>query len=310
METTITDSRGRVETHRIPFVVTDLQRYKLYLGLPWIDAVCPKISYASRRMLFRGVKAKDMAKFQKVATEDAEQFERSMRDPSVDVYACLVNFVGQRGTEEGIMGHLPPQYAEFADVGSEEDSKGLPEHSNHDLTITLTPEGVPPHQPLYNLSVTELEVLRKYLTEYMSRGWIRRSKSPAGAPILFVKKKDGSLRLCVDYRGLNKVTVKNRHPLPLIMESLERLSQAKWYTKLDVREAYYRIRIAEGDEWKTAFCTKYGHFEYTVMPFGLTNAPAQFQAYINHALVGLIDVTCIVYLDDILIYSDTEEDHI
>ena len=114
----------------------------------------------------------------------------------------------------------------------------------------------------------------------------------------------------MDYRGLNKVTVKNRHPLPLIMESLERLSQAKWYTKLDVREAYHRIRIAEGNEWKTAFCTKYGHFEYTVMPFGLTNAPAQFQAYINHALVGLIDVTCIVYLDDILIYSNTEEDHI
>jgi hypothetical protein len=89
------------------------------------------------------------------------------------------------------------------------------------------------------------------------------------------------LRLCVDYRGLNKITVKNRHPLPLITESLERLAQAKFYTKLDVREAYHRIRIKEGDEWKTAFRTKYGYFEYTVMPFGLTNAPAQFQAYMN-----------------------------
>jgi hypothetical protein len=125
-----------------------------------------------------------------------------------------------------------------------------------------------------------------------------------------VKKKDGSLRLCVDYRGLNKITVKNRHPLPLISESLERLAQAKFYTKLDVREAYHRVRIREGDEWKTAFRTRYGHFEYTVMPFGLTNAPAQFQAYMNEALVGLVDITCIVYLDDILIFSDTEEEHV
>jgi hypothetical protein len=125
-----------------------------------------------------------------------------------------------------------------------------------------------------------------------------------------VKKKDGSIRLCVDYRGLNKITVKNRHPLPLITESLERLAQAKFYTKLDVREAYHRIRIKEGDEWKTVFRTRYGHFKYTVMPFGLTKAPAQFQAYINEALAGLVNITCIVYLDDVLIFSDTEKEHI
>jgi hypothetical protein len=112
--------------------------------------------------------------------------------------------------------------------------------------------------------------------EYLSRGWIRRLKLLAGASILFAKKKDGGIRLCVNYRGLNKITLKNQHPLPLITESLERLAQAKVYTKLDVREAYYIIRIREGDEWKTAFKTRYGHFEYTVMPFGLTNAPAQF----------------------------------
>jgi hypothetical protein len=155
-----------------------------------------------------------------------------------------------------------------------------------------------------------LEVLRKYLAEYIARGWIRRSRFLAGAPILFVKKKDGSIRLCVDYRGLNRITIKNCYPLPLISESLERLAQAKFYTKLDVREAYHRIRIREGDEWKTAFCTRYGHFKYMVMPFGLTNAPAQFQAYINEALVGLVDVTCIVYLDDVLIFLETEKEHV
>jgi hypothetical protein len=155
-----------------------------------------------------------------------------------------------------------------------------------------------------------LEVLRKYLAEYMARGWIRRSRSPAGALILFVKKKDGSIRLCVDYCGLNRITIKNCYPLPLISESLERLAQAKFYTKLDVREAYHRIRIREGDEWKTAFCTRYGYFEYIVMPFGLTNAPAQFQAYMNEALVGLVDITCIVYLDNVLIFLETEKEYV
>jgi hypothetical protein len=306
----ITDSRGRVETHHVPFVVTDLRRYQVYLGLPWIDTQNPKLCYARRRMLFRGRKAKDEGAYRQVAVEDAEAFDRSMRDPRVDLYACLVNFVGQFVPIDANESQLPPQYAEYADVGSEDSAKGLAEHSSNDLAIQITPEGVPPHQPLYNLSATELEVLRKYLQEYMARGWIRRSKSSAGAPILFVKKKDGSLRLCVDYRGLNKITVKNRHPLPLITESLERLAQAKFYTKLDIREAYHRIRIKEGDEWKTAFRTKYGHYEYTVMPFGLTNAPAQFQAYMNETLAGLVDITCIVYLDDILIFSDTEEEHV
>jgi len=310
VDVTITDSRGCVKTQPIPFVVTDLRRYKMYLGLPWIDECNPKISYASRRMLFRGDKVKDRPPYRKVGLEDTEQFEKSMRDPAVDVYACLVGSVGQNGPEKAEMSQLPPQYVDFADVGSEKDSAVLADHGPQDLAIKLTPESNPPHMPLYNLSQTELELLRKYLADYMARGWIRRSKSPAGAPILFVKKKDGTMRLCVDYRGLNKITVKNRHPLPLIMESLDRLARAKFYTKLDVREAYHRIRIAEGDEWKTAFRTRYGHFEYTVMPFGLTNAPAQFQAYINQALIGLIDVTCIVYLDDVLIFSGTEEEHV
>ena len=178
------------------------------------------------------------------------------------------------------------------------------------MAINLVPETKVSYQPLYSLLKTKLKLLRKYLDEYLSRGWIRHSKSPAGAPILFAKKKDGSMRLCVDYRGLNKITVKNRHPLPLINESLDRLAKAKFYTKLDVKEAYHRVRIQEGDEWKTAFRTRYGHFEYTVMPFGLTNAPAQFQAYIHQVLAGLVDVTCIVYLDDILIFSETEDEHV
>ena len=117
------------------------------------------------------------------------------------------------------------------------------------------------------------------------------------------------MRLCVDYRALNKVIIKNRYPLPLISETLDRLGGAAVYTKLDLRDAYHRIPIAEKDIWKTAFRTRYGHFEYTVMPFGLTNAPATFQAYINEALGDLLDVICVVYLDDILIFSKSETEH-
>ena len=113
----------------------------------------------------------------------------------------------------------------------------------------------------------------------------------------------------MDYRGLNAVTIKNRHLLPLITETLDRLSGAKIFSKLDLKDVYHRIRIKRGNEWKTAFRTRYGHFEYLVMPFGLANAPATFQAYINRALVGLVDVTCVVYLDDILIFSETPADH-
>jgi len=157
---------------------------------------------------------------------------------------------------------------------------------------------------LYNLSETELGVLKEYIDKNLQSGFIRRSKSPAGSPILFVKKKDGGLRLCVDYRALNAITVRDRYPIPLISEILDRLRRAKTFTKIDLRGAYNLIRVKEGDEWKTAFRTRYGLFEYCVMPFGLANAPSTFQSYIDKALQHLVDVTVIIYLDDILIYSD------
>jgi transposase InsO family protein len=201
---------------------------------------------------------------------------------------------------------LPEELEEYRDVFKP------PEHpmpvAGAEHTIETSAD--PPHGPIYNLSQKELEALRQYLETALEKGWIRHSTSPAGAPILFVPKKDGGLRLCVDYRALNRVTVKNRLALPLISEILDRLNGKKWLTKLDLKDAYYRIPVAAQDQWKTAFRTRYGHFEYLVMPFGLTNAPATFQAYINKALGSMVDVTCVVYLDDILIFSETREDHV
>jgi hypothetical protein len=149
----------------------------------------------------------------------------------------------------------------------------------------------------------ELQSLGDYLTENLAKGFIRHSKSPTSAPILFVKKKDGSFRLCVDYRGLNKISKKNRYPLPLISGLLDWLHTGKIFTKIDLCGAYNLLMIRLGDEWKIAFRTCYGHFEYTVMPFGLTNAPVVFQHLMNNIFGEYMDEFVVVYLDDILIFS-------
>jgi len=159
------------------------------------------------------------------------------------------------------------------------------------------------------LNEDKMKVLRDYLEINEKRGWIRASTSPAGAPIHFVKKKDGGLSLCVDYRQLNDITIKDRTLLPLIGESLDQLSSATIYTKLDIRDAYYNLRIAEGDAWKTAFRTRYGLYESCVMLFRLTNAPASFQRWMNEILSDYLDIFCVEYLDNILVFSPDEETH-
>ena len=144
----------------------------------------------------------------------------------------------------------------------------------------------------------------------VDKGFIGASSSPVGAPVLFTKKKGGGLRLCVDYRSLNRLTKKNRYPIPCIDTLIDRLSSAKVFTKIDLRDGYYNIRIAEGDEWKTLFRTRYGAFEYLVMPFGLTNAPVTFQNFMNDIFHDLTDNFVVVYLNDILIYSNDEQEHV
>ncbi|XP_041434034.1 uncharacterized protein LOC121398794 [Xenopus laevis] len=151
--------------------------------------------------------------------------------------------------------------------------------------------------------------MEEYIKENLERGFIRPSSSPAGAGVFFVKKKDGTLRPCIDYRGLNKITVKNRYPLPLISELFDRVKGAVIFSKLDLRGAYNLIRIREGDEWKTAFNTRDGHYEYLVMPFGLCNAPAVFQELVNDIFRDLLGWFVVVYLDDILIFSSNLFSH-
>lgn len=206
--------------------------------------------------------------------------------------------------------NIPKHYEEFFHLFSEKTAAELPPHRNFDHAIDVVEGKQPPFGPIYSLSQKELEVLREYLDRMIAQGKIQPSKSPAGAPILFVPKPNGKLRLCVDYRALNDVTIKNRYPLPLMNELRDRVAGARIFTKLDLRDGYYLIRIKKGDEWKTAFRTRYGHFEYTVMPFGLANAPASFQNMMNEVLREFLDQGVVVYIDDVLIYSENEQQHI
>jgi len=172
---------------------------------------------------------------------------------------------------------VPQEHHEYCDVFQEgEKTKLLPHQLGVDLEIKLEEGEGLPIKKIYALSQDELKELWSYIKQNEERGWIRETYCDRGSPIMFVKKKNGKLRLCVDYRALNHVTKKDRYPLPLIGEALDRLQTAKYHTKLEIKDAYHNVRIKAGDEWKTTITTKYATYEYMVKPFGLTNAPAAF----------------------------------
>jgi len=191
---------------------------------------------------------------------------------------------------------------EFGDV-FEPPPDGLPPDRGVGHTIPLEPGHTPPFKGLYRLSPAELDEAKRQIDEYLRKGWIEPSSSPYGAPILFVTKKDGGLRMCIDSRALNKITVKNRYPLPRIEDLFDRLQGARYFSSLDLSQGYHQIRITDEDVPKTAFRTPFGHYQFRVLSFGLTNAPATFQCAMN-AVFGKIPFA-LVYLDDILIFSNT-----
>ncbi|KAI0994029.1 hypothetical protein K3495_g14155 [Podosphaera aphanis] len=195
---------------------------------------------------------------------------------------------------------LPDDLADLKDIFDDDNGLALPPHRrgrDHSIELKKDSQGRDldvPWGPLYGMSRDELLVLRKTLTDLLGKGWIRASSSSGGAPVLFVKKPGGGLRFCVDYRALNAIT-----------------RQDRYFTKVDVRAAFHRLRIKEGDEWKTAFRTRFGLFEWLVTPFGLAGAPASFQRYINSTLDEFLDKFCSAYMDDVLIYSDgSRHDHL
>jgi transposase InsO family protein len=206
---------------------------------------------------------------------------------------------------------IPAWYHDYADVFSKRDSDTLPPHRGSTDHRIILEEGLTPgYCPLYKQSEEELRAAKEYITKNLAQGFIEPSDAAFASPILVVRMPDGRLRVCIDYRKLNALTKKDRYPLPLIDEILQRIGKAKFFTKLDIRQGFHRIRMHPDSEDLTTFRTRYGSFKYKVMPFGVTNGPATFQRFINTTLSEYLDEFAIAFVDDILIYSETLEDHI
>ncbi|KAI3746350.1 hypothetical protein L6452_08780 [Arctium lappa] len=190
-----------------------------------------------------------------------------------------------------------------------DDLPGLPPDRQLEFRIDLVPGAAPIAKDPYRLAPSEMQEMMAQLQELLEKGFIRPSLSPWGAPVLFVKKKDGTMRMCIDYRELNKATVKNRYPLPRIDDLFDQLQGAGCFSKIDLRSGYHQVKVSEEDVPKTAFRTRYGHYKFLVMPFGLTNAPAIFMDLMNRVCRPFLDQSVIVFIDDILVYSKSESEH-
>ena len=327
----VTDKANRVRFFEETFLVANVS-LEVVLGMPFLTLSGADVDFSGRELRWKTYTAEEaLLTTRRVELVGKKEFADAALDPESETFVVHVASLSSnaspsssplkldvhpscRSQVSGLIAKeaptkVPVEYSDFADIFSPDLTSELPEHTGiNDHNIELVDGQQQPYGPIYSLGPVKLETLKTYIKTNLANGIIRPSKSPAGAPILFDRKSDGSLRLCVDYRGLNNLTIKNRYPLPLIGESLDRLGRAKQFTQLDLTSAYHQMRIRKGDKWKTTFKTQYGHFKYQVMPFGLTNALASFQRYINKILAEKLDIFVIVYLDDILIYTEDDGD--
>ena len=301
---------------RLDFSVVPLDDHAVVLGMEFLDRVRAfPVPFANSLCLMNGEKACVVPMERLTKPEDmalsALQFKKGLRKECESYIAILKEHDDE---EYPLVDNLPTEVQdvlnEFGDVMPDALPKELPPRREVDHKIELEPGTKPPAMSPYRMAPPELAELRKQLKDLLDAGFIKPSKAPYGAPILFQKKKDGSLRMCIDYRALNKITVKNKYPIPLIADLFDQLGSARYFTKLDLRSGYYQVRIAEGDELKTACVTRYGAYEFLVMPFGLTNAPATFCTLMNTIFRPYLDQFVVVYLDDIVVYSQTLEEHL
>ena len=313
---------------QLNFVEVDLKGCDVILGMTWLKKFDPSIKWSKRMMKFS-----HHGRTHKLDARKSDQtlsistLQTPSPTPRLISYQGVKKLVRKRKAECLILATIqsddsptiatanttPPDpsalLTEFSDVFPPQLPTELPPRREVDHRIELTQSTPPNPRALYRMSPSELDELKKQLDELLAAGFIRPSKSPFGAPVLFVKKKDGSMRMCIDYRDLNRITVKNRYPLPRMEELFDRLKGAKYFSKMDLRSGYHQVRIHHDDIPKTAFRTRYGHYEFLVLPFGLTNAPATFMHLMQSVFGTHLDDFVIVFLDDILIFSKTLQEH-
>ena len=319
-------AKGDPIPYAATFTATPLEGYDMILGMSWLRAHDPLIGWNSRSITVRplGTKVQRLIRpleclseepiVARMASLTLKGLRRAYRRGEVeDLYAVMV-----RPTEEAEKPSSPKEdpaieglLREFADVFPDKLPDGLPPNRGVEHSIELKPGSrPPPARPLRHQSSKDLAVFEEYTRSLIASGQLRVSHSPYGAMALIVRKQDGTPRVVVDYRALNEQTVKNKYPLPLMDEMFDRVHGAKFFTKIDLRTGFHQIRIADADIEKTAFRTRYGSFEYLVLPMGLCNAPSTFMQLMNDTFRDLLDKTVLVFLDDILVFSRTKEEHL
>ena len=306
----VRDSRVLIEGQKFPadLVTLDMRDFDVVLGMDWLSRHRATLDCYKKEVKFHRP-GKLEVKFWGIRRELSSSMISAMAARRMLRKSCqgYLAYVVEIEKEEILVDEIPV-IREFLDVFLD-DIAGLPLEREVEFTIDLIPGTEPISIPPYRMAPAELRELKAQLEELLSKGFIRQSISPWGALILFLKKKDGSLRLCIDYSQLNRVTIRNQYPLPRIDELSDQLQGSRVHSKIDLRSGYHQLRVQESDVPKTAFRTRYGHYEFLVMPFGCTNAPAAFMDLMNWVFHPYLNRFVRVFIDDILVYSGSSEEH-
>ncbi|GJV73872.1 putative reverse transcriptase domain-containing protein [Tanacetum coccineum] len=299
----------------IDLMPVELGSFDVIIGMDWLrrchavivcDEKLVQVPYGNETLTFCGNESSNgrESRLTVISCSKAQEYMAK----GCQVFLAQISAKKEEDKSEGKQIKDVPIVRDFPEVFPE-DLPGLPPARPVEFQIDLIPGAAPVARAPYRLAPSEMKELSEQLQELSDKGFIRPSSSPWGAPVLFVKKKDGSFRMCIDYRELNKLTVKNRYPLPRIDDLFDQLQGSSIYSKIDLRSGYHQLRVREQDIPKTAFRTRYGHYEFQVMPFGLTNAPAVFMDLMNRVCKPYLDKFVIVFIDDILIYSKDKKEH-
>ncbi|GJY09867.1 putative reverse transcriptase domain-containing protein [Tanacetum coccineum] len=299
----------------IDLMPVELGSFDVIIGMDWLrrchavivcDEKLVRVPYGNETLIFRGNESNN-GRESRLAIISCSKAQEYMAK-GCQIFLAHISTKKEGDKSKGKQLNDVPIVRDFPEVFPE-DLPGLPLARPEEFQIDLIPGAVPVAQPPYRLAPSEMKELSEQLQELSNKGFIRPSSSPWGAPVLFIKNKDGSFKMCIDYRELNKLTVKNHYPIPRIDDLFDQLHGSSIYSKIDLRSGYHQPRVREQDIPKTAFQTRYGHYEFQVMSFGLTNAPAVFMDLMNRVCKPYLDKIIIVFIDDILIYSKDKKEH-